>query len=120
MEFEEYFGDRLIGMYSLIESSNSICLEGFKDKKKKVSKEEGEKARRSFINFAKKKDPKKGAELEKEPSRAKQAIKQDWEVYREWRDAHPAMNEVLVLFLFGLVGVGMQEVNRRQARKKGK
>lgn len=120
MDYENYYAERLIGMYSLLEASDSVCLEGFKDsKKKKVSKEEGERARNSFIKFAKKHDPEKGAKLEKEPSLAKQAVKQEWDVYKEWRKEHAALNEILILFLFGLIGVAGQEIVRRKARKKG-
>lgn len=114
--YKEYLEERLLGMYNLLESSNSVVLEAHKEKT--VDKEKGEKALKSFISFAKKHDPEEGEKLEKEPSRAKQAIKKDWKIYKEWRDKHAALNEVLILFLFGLAGVGIQEINRRQARKK--
>lgn len=116
MDYEKYLEDRVNGMYSILESSNSVILEA----KKEVNKEKGEKAQRSFIAFAKKHDPEKGEQLEKEPSKVKQAIKQDWEIYKKWRNEHAALNEILVLFLFGIGGVAIQEINRRQARKRGK
>jgi hypothetical protein len=116
MDYEKYLEDRVNGMYSILESTNSVVMEA----KKEVNREKGEKAQRSFIAFAKKHDPEKGEQLEKEPSKVKQAIKGDWEVYKKWRNEHAALNEILVLFLFGIAGVGIQEINRRQARKRGK
>ena len=118
MDYDKIVEERLIGMYSLLESSDNIVVEEFK-KKKKPSKEEGEKARKSFINFVKKHDKEKGEQLEKEPGRVKQAIKQEWDLYKEWRKTHAILNEVLILFLFGLVGIAGQEVVRRRARKNG-
>lgn len=116
MDYEKYLEERMNGMYSILESTDSVILEA----KKEVNKEKGEKAQRSFIAYAKKHDPEKGEQLEKEPSRVKQAIKSEWAIYKKWRDEHAALNEILVLFLFGLAGVGIQEINRRQARKRGK
>lgn len=112
MDYEKYLEDRVIGMYSILESSNSVVMEA-------ANREKGEKAQKSFIAFAKKHDPEKGEQLEKEPSKVKQAVKQDWEVYKKWRKEHSALNEVLILFLFGPAGVAVQEVIRRRAKKKG-
>lgn len=112
--YNEYIEERLLGMYELLES-NEIVLEATKGK---VDKEKGEKALNNFVNYVKEHDPEEGAKMEKDPSRAKSAIKREYEVYRKWRDEHAALNEILVLFLFGLVGVGVQEINRRQGRKK--
>ena len=114
MDFDKIVEERLISMYTMMESSDSIVLEA----QKAANKEKGEKARNSFIKYVKKHDPEKGAELEKEPSKVKQAIKSDYALYKKWRDEHAALNEILVLFLFGVPGVGLQEINRRQARKK--
>ena len=115
MDYEKYLEDRVMGMYSILESSNSVIMEA----KKEVNREKGEKAQRSFIEFAKKHDPEKGKQLEKEPSKVKQAIKSDWAVYKKWRKEHSALNEVLILFTFGITGVAGQEVIRRRANKKG-
>jgi hypothetical protein len=114
MDFDKIVEERLISMYTIMEASDSVVLEA----QKAANKERGEKARKSFINYVKKHDPEKGAELEKEPSKVKQAIKSDYALYKKWRDEHSALNEILVLFLFGVPGVGLQEINRRQARKK--
>ena len=54
MEFRDIVNDRLEGMYSLIESSNSVILEDFKNSRKDTLKE-GEKAFGSFFNFVKRK-----------------------------------------------------------------
>lgn len=112
MDYEKYLEDRVNGMYSILESSNSVVMEAKKEANI-------EKAQKSFIAFAKKHDPEKGEQLEKEPSKVKQAIKQDWEIYKKWRKEHSALNEVLILFLFGPAGVAGQEVIRRRAKKKG-
>ena len=115
MDYEKYLEDRVNGMYSILESSNSVVMEA----KKEANREKGEKAQKSFIAFAKKHDPEKGEQLEKEPSKVNQAVKQEWQIYKKWRKEHSALNEVLILFLFGLVGVAGQEVIRRRAKKKG-
>lgn len=115
MDYEKMIEDRLAGMYSLLETSNSVILEA----KKEANKEQGEKAKKSFIAFAKKHDPEKGEQLEKEPSAVKQAVKQEWDVYKKWRKEHAVLNEILILFLFGVIGVAGQQVVRHSAKKKG-
>ena len=114
MDFDKIVEERLISMYTIMESSDSVVLEA----QKAANKEKGEKARNSFINYVKKHDPEKGAEFEKNPSKVKQAIKSDYALYKKWRDEHAALNEILILFIFGVPGVALQEINRRQARKK--
>lgn len=115
MDYEKYLEDRVNGMYSILESTNSVIMEA----KKEANREKGEKAQKSFIAFAKKHDPEKGEQLEKEPGAIKKAVKQEWDVYKKWRKEHSALNEVLILFLFGVIGVAGQEVIRRHAKKKG-
>ena len=115
MDYKEYLEERVAGLYLTLESSNSIILEA----RKEANKEKGEKAKRSFISFAKKHDPEKGEQLEKEPGVIKQAIKQDWEIYKKWRKDHPALNELLILALFGAGGTLIQQVVRSKAKKKG-
>ena len=97
MEFRDIVTDRLEGMYSLIESSNSVILEDFKNSRKDTLKE-GEKAFGSFFNFVKKKDPNKV----KQPNKLVAMIKRKSEEFQEWAKEHPK----LAICLLAIVTMG--------------
>ena len=86
MDFRDIVNNRIEGMYSLIESSNSVILEDFKNSRKNALKE-GKKAFGSFFNFVKKKDPNKV----KQPNKLVDMIKRKSKEYQEWPKEHPKL-----------------------------
>ena len=107
MEFKDIVNERLEGMYSLIESSNSVILEEYKKK----SNMEVKKGLQSFFNFLKKEHPKKAEECEKNPKNLVKMITNKSREFEEWLDKHPVFTTVFATVtagaLLGLAGAAL-------------
>lgn len=84
MDYKKYLEDRLGGMYSIIESSNSVLLEDYK----KVKNDKLKKAVSQFYEFLKNKHPKKAKECEKNPNKLVEMIKNKSKEFNEFTDKH--------------------------------
>ena len=92
MDYKEFLTERKAGMRATIESMESPCLEAFKRRQR----EEGEKAKRSFLSFLRKRKPEVAEECEKKPSKLMALIKRRDEAYKDWAEKHPKMAEILL------------------------
>lgn len=92
MDYKEFLNERKAGMRATIESMESPCLEAFKRRQR----EEGEKAKRSFLSFLRKSKPEVAEECEKKPSKLMALIKRRDEAYKAWAEKHPKMAEILL------------------------
>ena len=104
--YNEYIEERLLGMYSLIESSNNVLLEGIM--KKKTSEEMVQKNKRAFMNYLvmKYRDPNIKREFkEAETDKEKQAIINKYQGdFNEWAKRQKGL---LASLKISLVGLGM-------------
>ena len=92
MDYKEFLNERKAGMRATIESMESPCLEAFKRRQR----EEGEKAKRSFLSILRKRKPEVAEECEKKPSKLAALIKRRDEAYKAWAEEHPKMAEILL------------------------
>lgn len=93
MEYKNIVEERLEGLSSLIESSNSVILEAHKENNKEAN---AKKAGKSFLNFLKKNHPDKYNQAKENPNVLKKFIAE----YREWIKKHP--------HLYGAILSGVQ------------
>lgn len=87
-EYENYIKDRIDGLHSILESST--IYEGYTEKHKEAAK-------RSYINYLKKKDPERAERYEKDPKQIKKDADKNSKVIINWILAHP----VAARFIFG-------------------
>lgn len=102
MDYKEFLNERKAGMIVTIESMESPCLEAFKRRQR----EEGEKAKRSFLSFLRKRKPEVAEECEKKPNKLIELIKRKTDEYKEWAEAHPKMAKVLAAFAIAMAAQG--------------
>jgi hypothetical protein len=87
-DYEEFINDRINGMYNILESST--IYEAANNKRK-------EDAKRSYLNYLKKTDPKRAKKYEKDPSQMKKDANKNDKALINWVLAHP----VAARFIFG-------------------
>ena len=110
MDYKEFLNERKAGMRATIESMESPCLEAFKRRQR----EEGEKAKRSFLSFLRKRKPEVAEECEKKPSKLAALIKRRDEAYKAWAEKHPKMAEILL----GMAIAGGYNANAQAYRQQ--
>lgn len=111
MDYKEFLNERKAGMMVTIESMESPCLEAFKRRQR----EEGEKAKRSFLSFLRKRKPEVAEECEKKPNKLIELIKRKTEEYKAWAEEHPKMAAVLLgLAIAGGYNASMQMHQQHQ------
>ena len=110
MDYKEFLNERKAGMMATIESMESPCLEAFKRRQR----EEGEKAKRSFLSFLRKRNPEAAEECEKKPSKLAALIKRRDEAYKAWAEKHPKMAEILL----GMAIAGGYNANAQEYRQQ--
>ena len=117
MDYKEFLNERKAGMRATIESMESPCLEAFKRRQR----EEGEKAKRSFLSFLRKSKPEVAEECEKKPSKLMALIKRRDEAYKAWAEKHPKMAEILLgIAIAGGYNASMQmQQQHQQAAMQG-
>lgn len=96
MDYKKYLEDRLGGMYSIIESNNSVLLEDYK----KVKNNKLKKAVSQFYKFLKDKHPKKAKECEKDPNKLVKMIKNKSKEFDEFTDKNPWVIPLFVTVTF--------------------
>lgn len=79
-EYENYINDRINGLYSILESS--VVYEGYSEKNKEAAK-------RSFLSYLKKKDPKKAEKYKKDPKQIKKEKDKNSKAIINWILDHP-------------------------------
>ena len=79
-DYEEFLNDRIDGMYSILESS--AIYEAANSKRKEVAK-------RSYLRYLKKTDPKRAEKYEKDPSQMKKDANKNDKALVRWILDHP-------------------------------
>ena len=92
MDYKEFLNERKAGMMATVESMESPCLEAFKRRQR----EEGEKAKRSFLSFLRKRKPEVAEECEKKPNKIMEIAKRKTEEYKAWAEEHPKLASLLL------------------------